>query len=335
MRRGLVLTLISGCLLAWFLRPSSPPQNFQKTKIHVKKLPAASDSVTKSPAAKVSSSETVAPLSPQDAESLGHECVGILIEKALPKLKDFQEKITADPTAPVGLWLYDAEAPIRPAITPSASDFFLRGLAAANLLTTRENKNPDLKLALDLLLRAHEKDSKNAAAIVYAAYLQSQLGNEIEAQELLTQIQIEDMKFETYQIETIHQMYKHVKTTEDALLVLQLRDQLPVASPSEINPFLRAVHRQDIGYLMIQNELDPQSKYRSQTEGDILFYASGYSHIRSLSSTEAEKYPHPRILMEKIKDHIQYELVDIAELGRGCEAEKLQPYVDYFQDVAQ
>jgi hypothetical protein len=39
--------------------------------------------------------------------------------------------------------------------------------------------------------------------------------------------------------------------------------------------------------------------------------------------------------MEKMKDHIQYKLVDMADLGRGCEIEKLQPYVDYFQSVGK
>lgn len=336
MRKFLVLSLMGVGLLVWLLWPSPSITRASKTTTHKKKqalahLPAplvANSAVTPTAAAP-------APAAPQDAESLGHECVGMLIEKALPQINDFRKKITDDPAAPVGIWMYDPAAKILPAPRPSASDFFLRGLAAANLMAGRENKNPDLTSALEFLFKAREKDPKNAAAVLFAAYIQKQLGNETGSQELLDQIQIDDMRFDTYQIESVHQMYKHVKNTQDVLHVLQLSSQLPIVDPSAINAFLRTAQRQDIGYLMIQNELDPQSKYRSQTDGDILFYASGYAHIRSISSTEAEKLPHPRLLMEKIKDHTQFKLVDISDLGRGCEVEKLQPYVDYFQEVAQ
>ncbi len=330
------LVLISAGVMVWLLWPRPGSSENKKSATPLKKQ--AVDRTSHPPAQMIAvpeSSQTPPPIAKQDAESLGNECFAKLIEGAIPSLNEFRKKITDDPSAPVGLWMYDKSALIKPAANPSASDFFLRGLANANLMPGRENKEPNLNLALDLLLKAQERDPKNAAIIIFAALLKKQLGDEQGAQELMEQVNVNEMKFETYEIDTLFHIYKHIKNTRDVLNFIQVREKMPVVEPFQIKKFIIEQGRQDIGYLMVQNELDPESRHHTSPDGDILFFSTGRSLVRDISSTDVEKLPHPHQLMEKMKDHIQYKLVDASDLGRGCAVEKLQPLVDYFQDIAK
>jgi hypothetical protein len=337
MRKLLVSILMGFGLMAWFLWPKSKTPEYEKAAPLITKqaTPSASAPDDAQTIAVTDSQQAPTPISEQDAESLGNECLAKLTESASPTLNEFRKKITDDPAAPVGLWMYDKSVPIKPAPNPSASDFFLRGLATANLMPGRENKEPNLTLALELLLKAQDRDSKNAAIIIFAALLKKQLGDEQGAQELMEQVNVNEMKFETYEIDAMLHLYKHIKNTKDVLNFFQVREKMPVVEPFQIKKFIIEQGRQDIGYLMVQNELNLESRYHTSPEGDILFFSAGRSLVRDISSSDVEKLPHPHQLMEKMKDHIQYKLVDVSDLGRSCEIEKLQPYVDYFQNVGK
>ncbi len=275
--------------------------------------------------------EKVSRLEIPDEESIGNECFVQLGESAKPKLEHFAKKFIADPAAPVGLWMYDTASPIKATQLPSASDFFLRGLAAADLMAGRENKKPDFNMALELLLKAKDKDSNNAAILVYAAYVQKQLGREQEAKELLDQVNIEEMKFETYEVQAIHQMYKHVQNATDALNSYNIRAQMPIVDPTKIKSFLVENKKQEVGYLMIPNELEPES----DPEGGIIFQLVGSYLIRDISSADYNKLPSRQDLQEKWNNHPQYKVINATDLARDCSLEKIQPLVDYFQDLVQ
>lgn len=270
-----------------------------------------------------------------DTESLGHECIDNLAEAALPHLPAFRKKILDDPAAPIGRWMYDKSALVHPARNRSASDFFLTGLAVAGLMSGRENPKPNLDFALELLVNAHAMDPTNAAPIIYAAYLQKQLGQDSLGQENMDKISPQDMKYESYEIDVFQHMYKHIKSPQDLLNFFQIRAEMPIVDIFQIKNFLRENQRHDFGYLMIQNQLNPNSAYHMEPNQDQITYAAGLSLIREIYPEEAKKYPNLRDLMEKSKDHPQYKLVDIKQIGKNCTPEKLQPLVDYFQQVSK
>ncbi len=280
--------------------------------------------------------KSAAPLIPdEDAESRGYACLEKLMEQAQSSLVDFRKKLTDDPAAPVGLWMYDKAASLKPARTLSASDYFLLGLATANMIAGRENIKPNFESAVGLLLIAHDLAPKNAAILVFAAYLKKQLGDAQGSQALIDQVNIEDMKFDTYEIDALFHAYKHITSSNDLLNFFEVREEMPVVDPSPIKKFLIEEGRQDVGYLMVQNELDPESRHHTSPDGDIIFFSTGRALIREVSLKEYNKLPETRHLMEKMKDHIQYKLVDISNLGQDCDPTKLQPHVDYFRELAQ
>lgn len=162
-------------ILAWYLKvPTDPAQQSRSLKsskapTHKREIETSKSQITtshkKSPETKIqASSNNIEEMSAAD------ECFSHLVESALPKLKAFSQELISDSSAPVGLWMFDKSISVKPAPRSSASDSFLRGLAAANLMAGRENPKVDLNLALELVLKAHEQDPKNAAPVVFAAF---------------------------------------------------------------------------------------------------------------------------------------------------------------------
>jgi hypothetical protein len=335
MRRFVVLFLAVLFLLTWLIWPkngareSEPITNLSEQTPWLQKKSQATLSKSRK------EEPAIAKPSEQDSDTLANDCLTQLLETAAPSIEDFRKKLVQDINAPVGLWMYETSAPIKPARTPSAADFFLRGLASANMMAGRDNKDPNLTAALELLFKAQEKEPNNAAVLVYAAYLKKQLGDEAGSLELLDQVNVEKMKFDTYEMDALFHIYKHIKSTKDLLHFYLVREKIPIVAPEQIKQFLVENQRQDVGYLMVQNEMNPESKHRASPDGDILFFSAGRALIRQISSVEADKYPPTRDLMAKMKDHIEYKLLEESNLELGCEIEKLQPLVDYFQEVAQ